>query len=97
MKKLGRYCRFDISPYLSKDVDCTTYLTFKEETVEFVEKYFKKLNISEFTVKSEEVEIGEELSLYHQFVNGLLLLDALHAVWLKVANVVGIINCYINI
>ena len=92
MKKLEQRCGFDISPYLSKDADCSTYLTFKEETVEFVEKYFKKLNISDFNVKSEEVEVGEELSLYHQFVNGLLLMDALHATWLKLANTIKVIK-----
>lgn len=86
MKKLERHCGFNIGSFLSKDIVCSTYLAFKEETIKLVEKYFQKCNISEFNVKSEN-NFGVELTLYHEFVGGLMLLDALHFSWMKLENV----------
>lgn len=90
MINLERQCGFDIAPYLSKDIDCSNDLTFKEH-IELTEKYFKKTyNFLEFKIKSEKTDFGEELSLYHQFVNGLMLIEILHTTWLKLANVIGV-------
>ena len=100
MKRLQRHHDYDIDSYLSEDNNCSAYLTFKEETVELVEKYFGNSINSDVNETSVESPCeGEKVSLFHTFMKDLQLLDILHTAWLmmsdinKVSNVTNFYIC----
>ena len=60
---------------------CSSYLTFQEETVELMDKYFGKPNNLE-VIEALEQPVNENDSCYHEFIRGLQLLEILHTAWL---------------
>ena len=87
---LRRHTYYDIGSYISEDNNCSAYLTFKEETVELVKKYFGNSNyfVDENDETSQETfREGKIISCYHQFMKGLQLLDSLHVIWLMIDDV----------
>ena len=94
MKKLQRHHEYDIGPYLSEDNNCSAYLTFKEESVELVEKYFGNADYSDdddYDESSQESLCkGDNLSFYHKFMKGLQLLEILHTAWLMMDDVANV-------
>ena len=81
--KFVKHYGYDIGfwSYLPKDIMCSSYLTFKEETVELMDKYFGKPNNLE-VIEALEQPVDENDSCYHNFMRGLQLLEILHTAWL---------------
>lgn len=78
--KLQRHYDYDVGPYLTEDDKCSAYLTFKEETVKMVDKYFGGLNYfdGDNDISQETLCEPEKVSFYNEFMKGLQLLDILH-------------------
>ena len=98
MKKLERHHKYDTGPYLSEDNNCSAYLTFKEATVDLVEKYFGSSNYSDDDdddnneSSQESLCEGQKVSFYHKFMRGLQLLDILHTAILMLDDIEGVKN-----
>ena len=84
MTLLEKHYGFGIGSYYLQGSSCSAYLTFKEETVELVEKYFGNSSSCDASKNSQEKFCEGQFSFYRQFIKGLDLLDAVHAAWLVI-------------
>ena len=94
MMKLERQYGYAIDSYLTNvnGSNCPPYITFKEETVKLMEKYFGNSNNSKSVETLKQALPYEEgkVSRYHEFMKGLQLLDALHSAWLMLIDIIGV-------
>lgn len=89
--KLERQYGYVIESYATnmRGSKCSSYTTFKAETMVFVEKYFG--NNSKINETLDSFPCEEKVSRYHEFMKSLQLLDALHAAWLMLGEIIGVI------
>ena len=90
MKLVSRYGHDGWSQsYLPKGITCSSYLTFKEETVELMDKYFGNANHFEVLETSEEPFEKDEM---HKFMKNLQILDIFYTTWIMLEDDINLQN-----
>lgn len=82
--------------YLEKDKSCSSYLSFKVNTIELMDKYFgNPRNFEASNTSDEPVDENGMDYCYHGFMRGLQLLDILYTIWLTIDDFVEVLDDFI--
>ena len=79
---------------MSDNINCSQYVTFKNETINLMDKYFERSSKLMTNTTVKEKFVMQKADIHREFIECFQLLDMLHVTWLTM--VCGIKQCFIN-